>query len=569
MEETFLSRFDGLDVRVRKVLQTCAVVGLSFALSDVVRVHPEMEEMDIEEAIDSAVDEMILVEQIEGDDESEDDASTKSSKSESSSDTEGTNSQTQTFTFDRTASSDNLAPINDRYFQFSHAMWRKNVLTTMLKERKVELHRLIAESMEKNQNLNVEESDIFRLLTLFEHWKSCGDFTKSAPLAIMVGLRLEDWDLSAQSLELYEDALQMSFDSVNSTDEGGDSEWISVSATPAVLDLILRLHVRVGQCHRRLGDNEESLAAFEDAYKIIKTASKIPSSSKELMMPILSSLCVLKTNRPCSDPHTRSKMENLLEKFVEEAKKSRKAIYLGRAMSMQAHFFAKNGKMERAVRVCEKLCQIYNVAKYSAEMTAEYGQDIVIECLAESVQWYYLIDKHEIAEEKADIIIERYLPLVDSSNTDACMKVVLPILQVLRLVNRAKDADWLLKRYIINPAHDHADNSEFWIPLFNPLAYVIELIIMEEEEEYDPVTLKDLEEWVLNDENSDFDYELERKAFTLMGEICWRLANFHDDESETRAALEKKGKELLLPVAQYPHDEIFLRRTAVAIMEAF
>ena len=308
MEETFLSRFDGLDVRVRKTLQTCAVLGLSFALSDVIQVHPEMEEFDIEDAIDSAVDEMILVEQIEDNDL--DDTSSKSSKSSNSdaSESEVSDSHTQTFTFDRTANSDNMAPINDRYFQFSHAMWRKNVLTTMLKERKVELHRLIAESMEKNQILNVEESDISRLLTLFEHWKSCGDFSKSAPLAILVGSRLEDWDLSAQSLELYEDALQMSFESVTTTEET-DSEWISVSAKPQVLDLILRLHVRVGLCHRRLGDEAESLAAFEDAYRITKTASKIPSASRELMMPILSSLCVLKTSQPVSDPHTRAKLD--------------------------------------------------------------------------------------------------------------------------------------------------------------------------------------------------------------------------------------------------------------------
>lgn len=442
------------------------------------------------------------------------------------------------------------------------------MLTTMLKERKVELHRLIAESMEKNQILNVEESDISRLLTLFEHWKSCGDFAKSAPLAILVGSRLEDWDLSAQSLELYEDALQMSFESVTTT-EDTDSEWVSVSAKPAVLDLILRLHVRVGLCHRRLGDDEESLAAFEDAYKIIKTASKVPSASKELMMPILSSLCVLKTAQPIKDSHTRAKLENLLEKFVDEAKKSKKPVFLGRSMSMQASFFAKNGKMDKAVRVCDKICQVYNVVKYSSDMVTEYGHDSVIECLAESVQWYYLIDKHEIAEEKADVIIERYLPLIDSTNTDACVRVVLPILQVLRLVNRARDGDWLLKRYIINPAHDQADNADFWIPLFNPLAYVIELIIMEEEEEYDAATLKAMEEWVLNEENSEFDYDLERKAHTLMGEICWRLANFYDDDSEIRDALEKKGKSLLMPVAQYPHDEVFLRRTAIAIMEAF
>jgi hypothetical protein len=78
MEEAFLSRFDGLPVRVRKVLQTCAVLGLSFALSDVIRVHPELQEVVVENALGSAVDEMVLIEQVEEDDDVDDVASFKS-----------------------------------------------------------------------------------------------------------------------------------------------------------------------------------------------------------------------------------------------------------------------------------------------------------------------------------------------------------------------------------------------------------------------------------------------------------------------------------------------------------
>ena len=197
MEETFLSRFDGLEIRVRKVLQSSAVLGLSFALSDVIQVHPEMEEADIENALDTAVDELILVEQIEDDDGDEESVS---NKSETTNKSESSLTQAQTVDRSRGSGSDALKTLGDRFFQFSHAMWRKNVLTTMLQERKIELHRMIAESMEKNQVVILEDSDISRLLTLFEHWKSCGDFIKSAPLALTVGARLEEWDLCAQRL---------------------------------------------------------------------------------------------------------------------------------------------------------------------------------------------------------------------------------------------------------------------------------------------------------------------------------------------------------------------------------
>ena len=92
-------------------------------------------------------------------------------------------------------------------------------MTTMLKERKIELHRHIAEALEKDQVTILERSDIARLLTLFDHWKSCGDFRKAAPLALAVGTRLNEWELSAQSLDLYQDALEMCFESVTPIDE--------------------------------------------------------------------------------------------------------------------------------------------------------------------------------------------------------------------------------------------------------------------------------------------------------------------------------------------------------------
>ena len=100
-------------------------------------------------------------------------------------------------------------------------MWRSNLLTTMLKERKMELHRTIAEALEQDQNAILERSDIARLLTLFDHWKACGDFRKAAPLALAVGSRLNEWDLSLQSLELYKDALEMCFEIVDPVDDNG------------------------------------------------------------------------------------------------------------------------------------------------------------------------------------------------------------------------------------------------------------------------------------------------------------------------------------------------------------
>jgi tetratricopeptide (TPR) repeat protein len=559
MEETFLSRFDGLDVQVRKVLQTCAVLGLTFSFADVVQVHPEMEEADIEYAMCSAVDEMVLVEQNDEDEER--------TLISAASNGDFDDSISNFLAASRASTSGKTH--DERFFQFSHAMWRKSVLTTMLKERKIEIHRLIAEAMETDKVLILEESDITRLLTLFDHWKSCGDFSKSAPLALVVGARLEEWDLSAQSLELYEDALSMAFDSVETHEdmEAINDEWVQVSARPIVLDLILRLHIRIGLCHQRLGDESESIATFEDAFNIMNTSSKFPGISRSLMMPIISSLCVLKLERDVQDSEGKEEQEQLLQQFLCEATINGNPVHIGRVFALQAMYHAKTGSLDRALDDVHLLQKKYDIQENSFDMITEYGRDFALECFSESVQWIYLLEKHDAASDRADLIMDQYLTLIDPIDGESMMAILLPILNVLKLLNRATDADWLLKRHIINPAHDQAFHCDFWVPLFNPLAYLLEVVVMEESEDFDEQVLQEMELWVLEEENSKFDFDLEYKAHTLMGELCWRLANFKEENNPTRGPLIDKARDFLTPVAQYPHGEVFLRNTAQALLE--
>lgn len=570
MEETFLSRFDALDVRVRKVLQTCAVLGLSFYLSDVIRVHPELKESEITHAIDNAVNEIILIEQFEDKDE---DSDASEADFASIDDSFGCESITQPSIRDGTASkeNENNEDRDDRYFEFTHAMWRAKVLTTMLKERKIELHRLIAEEMEKDQVLILEQSDISRLLTLFDHWKACGDFCKSAPLALAVGSRLEEWDLAVQSLELYRDALEMSFESVEAVGRNGgrDDDWVQVSAHPEILDLILRLHIRIGLCHQRLGDEHESVMTFEDAYKILKTSSNIPGMSRSLMMPIISTLCALKLERPAFDQQSRREQAALIQIFVLEAQENGDPVHISRALSMASMYFANQGQFERALDVQEQLQVVYDVQLHSEEMVDVYGYDYAAESYAESVQWYYLMEKHDEAERQAEFVIERIVPLQDPVDIGNMLTLSLPVIHVFKLLDRGIDADILFKKYIINAYHDYVTpDSEFWVPLFNPMAYLLEVIKMEEEEIFDPDILMEIEEWVLDDENSEFHLELERKAHTWMGELCWRLANLKDENDPSRGKLVEKAKNLLGPVCRLSHSEIFLKQLANALLEA-
>lgn len=208
MKESLLNRFDALDSPVRKVLHTCAVLGNSFSLSDLTRVHPEIDVFSLKDALSVALSEMILVEIVEDDEKSVNSTSTAGSALKLGS---------SVAAFSKIPSE---VPTNgDRNYEFSHDMWRSTVLATMLKGRKTELHRRIAIAMEKDRVRILERSDLAGLLSLFEHWKACGEFLKAAPLAMTVGTRLNEWDLLQQSVDLFRDALDMSLGNVQPVDK--------------------------------------------------------------------------------------------------------------------------------------------------------------------------------------------------------------------------------------------------------------------------------------------------------------------------------------------------------------
>lgn len=384
---------------------------------------------------------------------------------------------------------------------------------------------------------------------------------------------MEEWDLGSQSLELYEDALEMAYDGLETTDEKAttNKEWMRVKARPVVLDLILRLHICIGLCHQRLGQEFQSILFFEDALNVITTSSKLSGISKSLTIPIISSLCVLRLEleEGTETSDTATDLETLIATFVKEAKADGTAIHIGRSLAMKASYHAKNGDFREAFNSLAQLDNTdYDVVACTADMVAEYGRDFVIEGFSESAQWLYLLGFHQEAETRAEQIIDYFLPLLDPGDIDNLMYVLLPIVQVFSLLERSTDALHLLKQHIITPYHEQQVPSYFWACLFKPLVYLLKIIIMDETNERDDSALKEMEEWVLEENNNDFDEELQCKAHTIMGEICWRLLNFKEEEDDAaRELLEEKARELLIPVVRYEHNEPFQKEKAQALLE--
>ena len=138
LDEIFLQRFDSLDVHVRKVLQSCAILGMEFRLADVRKVNPDYLYGDtLERSIAAAIA-----------DRADFSASTGSKSSSG----------------------------GDHFFRFATTMWHETVMRTMLSDRQVELHKNVALSMEA-EGIS-DTTDTKTLLKLFEHWKACTEFGK-------------------------------------------------------------------------------------------------------------------------------------------------------------------------------------------------------------------------------------------------------------------------------------------------------------------------------------------------------------------------------------------------------
>ena len=235
---------------------------------------------------------------------------------------------------------------------------------------------------------------------------------------------------------------------------------------------------------------------------------------------------------------------------------------------MQAMFFGKIGRFSSALDNIHEIESVYNFERDSFGMVREYGREFVLECYSESVQWCYLSEKHEEAEKQADLIIEKYLSVLDPADLDGMMHIILPIIQVFKLIGRAKDAARLLKKYVVKPFDDQLADTDIWAPLFNPLTFLLDVIIMEDDDKLDEEVIERMERWVFDDTNSEYEVDLEQFAHCLMGELCWRLANFREDDDLVGISLLDKAEALLTPIAQCPYSETFLRHTAQALLKA-
>lgn len=287
------------------------------------------------------------------------------------------------------------------------------------------------------------------------------------------------------------------------------------------------------------------------------------------MIPVLSGLCDANLEKDPNNDQLSLEQESLIKQFVTVATEEGNPLHLSRALAMEAGFFAQQGQFEKALDVQRRLLEVYIAKEHSHRLVKRYQKDFAMEAISQSIIWFFLVGKQEEAIQQAMFVIKNHLPLQDPHDVDSIMALLLPAILVIKFAGRGKDALYILGKYVVNAHHDHAPcEAQYWVELFNPLIYLLKIVIMEEDDVYQIDLLDDIQSWVLEEANSYYSPDHLRLGHTVMGEICFRLGHLKQVDDPLRPPLMHKARSFLTPVARDVHSEPFLAHTALSYLRA-
>mmetsp|Transcript_12297 Transcript_12297/g.19049 ORF Transcript_12297/g.19049 Transcript_12297/m.19049 type:complete len:200 (+) Transcript_12297:2-601(+) len=150
-------------------------------------------------------------------------------------------------------------------YRFRHSLWRTCILDTMLNERKREMHRYIASAYEKKYCFASGRDDTKFMLKAFGHWKGSDEPGKATELALLICKNFGIFGLNHQSLDLYNDALNMWKQTGKRNEKKKIPQRVLEDLSSADLALVIQMYTAIGKCHCNLLQAELGNEAFEDA----------------------------------------------------------------------------------------------------------------------------------------------------------------------------------------------------------------------------------------------------------------------------------------------------------------
>ncbi len=200
-------RLDNLDDMARKMLHIAAVLGMTFALSEVLEISErilsisqndkEKHAITIQQSLKAALEEGILDENI-SDDGDMDSVSSKESALANI-----------VISADVDDCADILdVPLKDISYNFYHDTWRRVIKSVMLDSWIQDIHMHAAMAIETRLPDN-EMRDYSTKVKLFQHWKGSENTIRAAEVALDTGKSFKLLGMNLHSIKVYEDAIDM------------------------------------------------------------------------------------------------------------------------------------------------------------------------------------------------------------------------------------------------------------------------------------------------------------------------------------------------------------------------
>ena len=169
--------------------------------------------------------------------------------------------------------------------RFTHDSWKTSILSVMLAERKQEMHKHVAMSMERAlDDESHHKIDFEKQITILKHWKSSWSFTKASLLALNIGSQLMVLGLNSQAILLFDDAIdilkEMAGDEPAEISYGGISEEVLDAIYAPELENLIKLKVAEGKAYSTLGNDMAGAQAYQGALDVSFAYLSFPSVLK-------------------------------------------------------------------------------------------------------------------------------------------------------------------------------------------------------------------------------------------------------------------------------------------------
>mmetsp|Transcript_2825 Transcript_2825/g.4231 ORF Transcript_2825/g.4231 Transcript_2825/m.4231 type:complete len:793 (-) Transcript_2825:724-3102(-) len=569
IDSLFLRRLDALDGGLTILLQLCAVLGFEFQLSELMRLYIscqssslDSEDLDhyIEDLLQAAVEGNVLVEALSGGNKSiEDEDKTIDEGDEDESDEGLPLDEKLCLSVDPISSS-------DRFYRFTHAIWRNCILDTLLMERKHEIHRAIAISMEA-ETLKHNSTDYSVMLRILGHWKDGKNTAKASETALQIHHTFDRLGLFRQSLVVLQEVLPLWNADIVKREEDivvfYDKSDTTVDDQPKFLEqygpkdlkLIIQLLIAKGRCMGSVCEGKGQFLAFHNAHFVLRYAVQAGEiENRQVSFPIFSALLLLLKlgETPLSSHDECAYEQAVVRDFVIETQRHGSPAHICRALAAKAGVFAKYGMLERALETKQEMHNIYQGGSYSEEITKAYGSDRAIQCYGLAILWYDILGREKELEIQTEFILNKLVPQIDLTNVHNTFMLLFPLMCSMKRRGMALRAREILVSNVIEKFEEHfgEGKSTFFRSMYKPTEILYGLaggLWSDTTSE----TWDEMVQWTLKSETGTFSPHMEsatqgigRDGKGTVAEICLILVKSGPLDDEASLLLLGKGLKL-------------------------